>query len=957
MPGLRQSITALACIITLGCFAHPVCADDSSEFTARILPLLSTRCGRCHNHEVQRGGLDLSSGPALLRSGESGPAVAVKDPPAGHLWQRISAGDMPPEDEPPLTKDESQLLLDWLRQGAPGLPASDPQSGQLDQHSVQPILLLRCKTCHGPQRLAGGVDLRSVAALLRGGPRGPLVIPGDPAASPILQRILSEACPPSEELLQYFVRRPDEAEVERLQAWIAAGCPQTADQTTPQAEAQAATEDPLVTARDREHWAFQQPQGDPNHGSIDDFIHQQLQTAGLDWSPEASREVLIRRASLDLIGLPPSPEDQQRWMESTNPNWFAQFIDELLASPRYGERWAVHWLDLAGYADSEGGVSNDPIREDAWKYRDYVIHAFNTDKPYNQFLLEQLAGDELVDTARAEQVTPQMVDNLTATGFLRMGVDETGSRTMNFVPERLGVINDAITVVGSGLMGLTIECARCHSHKYDPIPQRDYYRLKAVFQGAFDEHDWLTFRNRTLRLETPARQARIAATNPPLERRLKTLRATLEQAEQHLLLTLLQHHYPQQSASDNRATLQALDVADNIRSLGQRELVERLQRVQVLPDDAQPAAVLDARRSQQQLELEIHRLRQQMEPTDTIRALWDRGDPSPTYVLRRGEYTQAAGPVGPGVPAVLNSGQTPFNPQPPFPGGTPKTGRRLAFAKWLTDPRHPTTARVFVNRLWQHHFGAGLVVTPDNFGRQGALPSHPQLLDWLALRFIQDGWSIKSLHRLMLTSRTWRQSSTVTQQHQERDPQNRLLSHMPLQRLDAETLRDSLLAVSGRLNPEAGGLPDPVLVDSSGAAAVLPRSDGNWRRSIYVLHRRTEMPTLLSAFDYPVMGPNCHVRSISSTALQPLLLANSAELRELAVSFATRVQRTVADTGENPVATASRMALGRWPTEEERQAGETALEQLTAAWSGDRQRALEVYCHILFSSAAFLYVD
>jgi hypothetical protein len=209
----------------------------------------------------------------------------------------------------------------------------------------------------------------------------------------------------------------------------------------------------------------------------------------------------------------------------------------------------------------------------------------------------------------------------------------------------------------------------------------------------------------------------------------------------------------------------------------------------------------------------------------------------------------------------------------------------------------------------------------------------------------------------MLTSRTWRQSSTVTQQHQERDPQNRLLSHMPLQRLDAETLRDSLLAVSGRLNPEAGGLPDPVLVDSSGAAAVLPRSDGNWRRSIYVLHRRTEMPTLLSAFDYPVMGPNCHVRSISSTALQPLLLANSAELRELAVSFATRVQRTVADTGENPVATASRMALGRWPTEEERQAGETALEQLTAAWSGDRQRALEVYCHILFSSAAFLYVD
>ncbi|MFM7039071.1 MAG: PSD1 and planctomycete cytochrome C domain-containing protein [Planctomycetaceae bacterium] len=953
----RAPIVAIACWITLWCFTDTACADDNHDFVTQVLPLLNSRCVRCHNEKVQRGGLDLSAAAGILRGGESGPAVSSKDPHTGQLWHRISAGDMPPEDEPALTEAERRLLLEWLQQGTPGLSAIEAAPAPLDQHSVQPILLLRCKTCHGPQRQAGNVDLRSVDALMRGGPRGPLVIPGDPANSLILQRIISEACPPSDQLLQSFVRRPDETEVDRLRAWIAAGCPQTAPLTVGKPEGTTAVEDPLVTAADREHWAFQPPQGDPDSGSIDEFIGQQLHAAGLDWSPEASREVLIRRASLDLIGLPPAPDVQRRWLESSDPDWFAKFVDELLVSPHYGERWAVHWLDLAGYADSEGGVSNDPIREDAWKYRDYVIRSLNGDKPYNRFLLEQLAGDELIDTAQATQITSEMVDNLTATGFLRMGVDETGSRTMNFVPERLGVINDALTVVGSGLMGLTIECARCHSHKYDPIPQRDYYRLKAVFQGAFDEHDWLTFRNRNLSLETPERQARIAATNPPLERQLKNLKTRLQQAEQQLLLTLLQHHYPEQSIADNQATLQALEVADNTRSLGQRELVERLQRVQVLPDEAQPTAVLEARRIQRQLEHDIHRLRQRMEPTDTIRALWDRGEPSPTYVLRRGEHTLASTPVEPGVPAVLTTRQLSFSPEPPFPGGTVKTGRRLAFARWLTDPQHPTTARVLVNRLWQHHFGTGLVVTPDNFGRQGAAPTHTQLLDWLALRLIHDGWSLKAMHRLMVNSRTWRQSSVITPQHRERDPLNRLLARMPLRRLDAETLRDSLLAVAGRLNTQMGGLPDPVLVDNSGAAAVLPREDGNWRRSIYVLHRRTEMPTLLSTFDYPVMGPNCHVRSISSTALQPLLLANSAELRELAVSFAARVQGTVQETGGSPVETAFQFLLGRRPTGEEQQAAEAALKQLITASSANPQQAIEVYCHILFSSAAFLYVD
>ena len=926
-------------------------ADD--RFSSDILPILIARCGKCHSNSVQRGGLNLASAQGILAGGESGPVFSPTQPLEMPLWQRIASGDMPPEGEAPTTPGERDSLRHWIEDGAPGLSPAAASRNVPDQHVIEPILLLRCKTCHGPQRLAGGVDLRSVAALQRGGPNGPLIIPGNAAASPIVMRIESEACPPSEELLEYFVRRPEESELESLRTWINANCPETA--TPP--ETAGTADDPLVTASDRKHWAFQPPAGDPNTGSIDEMIEARLQQAGLGFSPEAPREVLIRRLYLDLTGLPPALVDQQRWQQAPNDTWFADLVDELLASPAYGERWAVHWLDLAGYADSEGGVSNDPLRSDAWKYRDYVIRSLNADKPFDRFLLEQLAGDELIDIEHASEISPEMVDNLIATGFLRMGVDETGSRTMNFVPERLGVINDALTVVSSGLMGLTIECARCHSHKYDPIPQRDYYRLKSVFQGALDEHDWLTFRNRTLHFETARRRAEIAKLNPPLERKLKALTAEIKQAERHHSLLLLEYHYPVQSANDNLATLAALEVADNIRTLPQRELAERLQRVQVIPEELQPEAVRQAASMIRNLEVEQHRLRRQLAPADSIRALWDRGAPSHTYILRRGEHSQAGAPVKPGVPAVLMQEGMSFDPQPPFPNGTPKTGRRLAFARWLTDPRHPTTARVYVNRLWQQHFGVGLVKTVENFGRQGSPPSHPELLDWLALRFINDGWSIKQLHRLMLNTRVWRQSSITTSQHLQRDPDNRLLSRMPLRRMDAETLRDSLLAISGRLSSERGGFPDPVIVDGEGRASLLPLDNGLWRRSIYAQHRRTEMPTILATFDYPVMGPNCQLRSVTSTALQPLLLANSSEVRELAVSFAERVRQESAAAEIGLAETACRLAFGRSPTTAELDVANTSLTELTAVWQGDQQRGLEAFCHSLLNSAAFLYVD
>ena len=371
----------------------------------------------------------------------------------------------------------------------------------------------------------------------------------------MIQRIESEACPPRELLLKFFVRRPPRAETAKLREWIDAGAPEV--DVPPDVATTAG--DPLVTDEDRRHWAFQPPRSTSQFQSIDQFVQAKLREQGLDLSPAADRDTLIRRAYFDLLGLPPSLAEARRWQESRDPNWYAQMIDHLLASPHYGERWGRYWLDLAGYADSEGGISADPVRPVAWKYRDYVIDALNHDKPYDRFLLEQIAGDELIDYEKAAVVTDEMVENLIATGFLRMGIDETGSRTMNFVPERLKVISDAITVVSSGVMGLTMECARCHSHKYDPIPHRDYYRFKAIFQGALDEHDWSSFKTRTLSVATPQHRQQVAQVNPPLAAEIKQLAAQQKKLMAEITINLLRHHYPEQSEGDNQETLVALE--------------------------------------------------------------------------------------------------------------------------------------------------------------------------------------------------------------------------------------------------------------------------------------------------------------------------------------------------------------------------------------------------------------
>ncbi len=932
-----------------------------------LVPLFERHCSACHNPDDAEGQLDLTTAAGLLTGSESGAVVTPRSRKHSLLYEVVHGGEMPPDGET-LSDAEIELIGNWIASGAqfrsPPQSASQPPT----QHDVLPILLLRCATCHGAELRRGGLDLRSIEGLRQGSENGAVAVAGDPDASPMIQRVQQQLCPPKGDLLKYFVERPSSTEIEKLRDWITAGMPEQADPV----ELLAGMPDPHVSDADRQHWAFQPlPKqlavpvfAEPDAGQpIDAFIYRGLVEKGLAFSPPAERSQLIRRVYLGLIGLPPRPDELQRWQEHPSDTWYEELVEQLLASPNYGERWGRFWLDVAGYADSEGGQSEDPVRQFAWKYRDYVIRSFNDDKPWNRFLLEQLAGDELADFRDPDQVTQETVDNLIATGFLRMGVDETGSRTMNFVPDRLGLIADALNVVSSAVMGLTMECARCHSHKYDPIPQSDYYRFKAIFQGAFDEHDWMSWKTRQLEVASPQMIQQREAINGPLEEELKGL----ETSRKALVKSWQDRHYkqnwPKLAPELQQEMLAALKARATRRSLRQVELVELHDR-EIRPVEA----VLAQQHSElaeelQRIDRRTDELQEQLLPPLSIRALWDRGRPSPTYMLIRGEHDRPGRLVAPGVPSVLVGSQTPFLPELPRPDA-PSTGRRLAFARWLTEADHPLTARVLVNRVWSQHFGAGIVKTLDNFGNQGADPTHPELLDWLARNFVDSGWSLKSLHRTILLSRSYRQSSARTPDRDRIDPENQLLSRMTLRRLDAEAMRDSLLAVSGRLDDKMFGPPAPLTVREDGLIMQQPSRSGLFRRSLYLQLRRTEMPSLLSTFDYPEMQPNCVERSTSTVSTQSLILMNNARIYELAGDFA---QRVLEHSGNDPAAAIGRVyrtAFSRSPTEQEQAEATQTLGELQQLWlrSGVAQErafhlALTTFCHTAINSAEFRYVD
>ena len=777
------------------------------------------------------------------------------------------------------------LAAGSTRVGAAALDDAPSRSSTrpLTEHDVIPVMLLRCTVCHGSRRQEAELDLRSKAGMLKGGKSGPAIVPGKPEESLILKKIASGEMPPRRRLVEVSIKVIESPEIELLTKWIALGAPET----PASADVVAADNEKNISDDDRKFWSFQPPRAAavPTvkdvgrvRNPIDAFVRSKLEETGLAPSPEADRLTLIRRAYFDLIGLPPTPEDVQAFVSDTDPVAYEKLIDRLLESSHYGERWGRYWLDLAGYADSEGVQHADPIRPHAWRYRDYVIRAFNSDKPYDRFLLQQIAGDELADHENGP-VTDEIYDNLVATGFLRMAPDGSTANITNFVPDRLEIIADEINILTSSVMGLTVRCARCHDHKLEPIPQRDYYSLAAVFKGAYDEHDWLKpataddargpFATRLLPHVTAAERAEWEQLDKQINGEIAPLKADLAAKENDFAKKCLEERLAKLPPALHDDLRQMLATPADKRTEVQKYLADKFEPM--LRIDSAELRKIDPefKKVAEETEQKVKAIEAKRKPVPMIHALWDRGEPSPTFVLRRGNYLTPGRRVDPGVPGVLADENRGFVAEPPWPAAK-KTGRRLAFARWFTRPDaggSGLTARVMVNRIWKHHFDRAIVTTLDNFGKSGQRPSHPELLDWLAAEFVRQGWSIKSMHRLIMTSSTYRQSSRMTQEHERVDPENRLFSRMPLRRLDAESIRDTLLAVAGRLDETAFGPADAVEARPDGTFAAVGTVKG-WRRSIYVRQRRTEIPTLLEDFDLPAMNPNCIERPMSTVAPQ-----------------------------------------------------------------------------------------
>ena len=769
---------------------------------------------------------------------------------------------------------------------------------KVTQHDAIPVLLRRCVICHGQDAREGGLDLRTKGAMLK----GKAFVSGKPNESAMIKRIVSRQCPPDKNISMAGIERMAPRELQTLRDWIAAGAPETQQTLKPVKQKPDA----------RGHWAFQPPKRpaipkidirqSQIRNPIDAFLLRKLTANKLDYSPEASTLTLLRRVTFDLTGLPPTLAEMAAFEKDSirNPqSAFETVVDRLLASPAYGVRWGRHWLDLAGYSDSEGKRNADMIRDYAWRYRDYVINAFNADKPYNEFLIEQIAGDELVDYSNPDAIDANIIEKLVATGFLRMAPDGTSANPVNRVEDRIEVIGDELQILAGGVMGLTMECARCHDHKYDPISQRDYYSFAAIFKAAYDEYNWLT--------PQPFRNQWAGSTRRHLEVMLPEERKAVEARNANLDVEIKQLEKQRKAEKDKKKRVELKKKTDELK----------------------------AKKNDQPL----------------IRALWDRGESSPTYVNLRGNLGSPGPLVQPALPQVFSS--KPF--QPAKAAGKNKTGNRLALARWLTQPDHPLTARVWVNRVWKHHFGRGIVSSLDNFGKLGTPPTHPELLDWLAVELVKNKWSTKHLHRLICTSTAYRQSSI--------NPHPSTINHhsrMPMRRLDAEELHDGLLAITGRLNRRLGGQPDDVQVREGGYVTGKP-GEGGWRRSIYIRQRRKHMMTMLETFDLPAMNPNCVTRINSTVVQQPLFLLHDKVVHDLSRKLAAEIQKEA--KGIEPVIRlAYRKIVNRPPSKEELVRITAAMKELereftVAKQTGQRNKALAVVCHALFNSAAFLYID
>jgi mono/diheme cytochrome c family protein len=741
---------------------------------------------------------------------------------------------------------------------------------------IRPILRAHCFDCHGAtEEKQAGLDLRLVRFQLAGGDSGPAIVPKDPDASYLLARVRAGEMPPSGEKLT-------PKEIEAIEHWIAAGA------LTARSEPESLAPGLSITAEDRAWWAFQpirrpevprEPVDPRVRTPVDAFVRAAM-PAGLAFSPDADKRALIARASFDLLGLPPTPEELEQFVADGSADAYERLIDRLLASPHYGERWARHWLDAAGYADSEGATPQDAVRSWSYKYRDYVIRAFNADKPLDRFLLEQLAGDELAGSISGD-LTPEQIELLTATGFMRMAADGTASGD-NSPEARNQVIADTLKIVTSSLLGISVACAQCHDHRYDPVPQTDYYALRAVFEPALDWQAWKTPNERHISLYTAADRNRAAEIEAEAQK-IATERAAKQAVYMAEALDKELTKFDEPLRGELR---DAYQTAADKRTDAQKQLLEQHPSVNITPGvlyQYNQAAADDLKKFDER----INTTRAQKPAEEFLRALVEPADHVPeTKLFHRGDYRQPQQAVPPGSLSVCG----PESKCIEFASKNadlPTTGRRLAFARWLTGAENPLTARVLANRVWMHHFGRGVVSTPADFGRLGTLPTHPAMLDWLAAELRDSGWSLKRLHRTIMLSTVYRQSSRRDPAQSAIDQDNRFYGRQNVVRLDAEALRDRALAASGALDRALFGPPVAIKEDDSGQVV----ADGAQRRSLYLMQRRSQPVALMQAFDAPVMLTNCELRPSSTVATQSLMLMNGAFWLSQASALAVRAVR------------------------------------------------------------------
>jgi mono/diheme cytochrome c family protein len=773
--------------------------------------------------------------------------------------------------------------------------AADPAAVEFFEKRIRPVLAENCYQCHGPDKQKAGLRLDSSAAVRKGGESGPSVIPGDVDKSLLLKAVRQTDA----ELKMPPKGKLKDAEIADLSAWIKLGAPWP---ETPVAHAPGSPPT---------HWAYQPvklplvpERRTPNtehRNPIDAFVGAKLQAAGLTPSPSADRVTLIRRLTIDLLGLPPTPAEIDAYVHDSDPDADAKLVDRLLASPRYGERWGRHWLDVARYADSKGYVFVEERKYPfAYTYRDYVIRAFNEDKPYDRFIVEQLAADrlDLGDDPRP----------LAALGFLTLG-----RRFLNSQPD---IIDDRIDVTCRGLLGLTVTCARCHDHKFDPIPAKDYYSLYGVFASSVEPKDLPL-------IETPHRTAALAAYEKELATRQGEVTA-YRKSKQDAIAGL---------SRTVALTPPGLDVSA-LRAVA----VLGPNPIEKLPPDKFDKMLNRAERDKLRSLVKKVESFQANSPAAPMRAmaLADAPQPVKQHVFLRGN----PGNRGPDVPRqfleVLAGPD-----RKPFPNGS----GRLDLAKAIADPNNPLTARVFVNRVWAQHFGKGLVGTPSDFGVRSDPPTHPELLDYLADRFVKDGWSVKQLHRLILLSDTYRQRSDDRTDGEKIDPENRLVWRFNRQRLDLEAMRDSMLAVAGRLDETVGGPAVDLFAQPS-----VPR------RTVYGFIDRQNLPGLFRTFDFASPDTHAPQRYTTTVPQQALFLMNSPFAVQQVKALAARSDVAGLSQPELRIDALYRLLFGRPPTAEEVDMGVRFVGEARAA-PETKLTPWEQYAQVLLLANEFAFVD